>query len=210
MAMHESQSLLMESLVCCSQAFYQFLEPDIQQHFGFQEALRSDNLYKLATRVKPGLIRVNADEVSYQLHIILRYELEKELLKGTLPVADLPSYWNTLMTQYLGISTENDYQNGVMQDVHWPAGAFGYFPAYTLGRLIGAQFFSSFLSSHPQFFEQLKQGNFQTLRQWLQHHIYSQGSALSTEDLVRQVTGKSLDAGYFVSHLQRRYLEECA
>lgn len=206
MAMHESQSLLMESLVCCSKAFYQYLAPHIQAAFGHQEALAADNLYHLATRVKPILIRVNSDEVSYQLHIILRYELEKQLMNGQLAIQDLPESWHELMMRYLNLSTQDNFQNGVMQDVHWSAGAFGYFPAYTLGRLISAQVFSSFLAAHPSFYEELAQGNFHSLNHWLKQNIYSYGSSLSTHDLMLKVTGKPLDADYFLTHLRKRYL----
>lgn len=206
MAMHESQSLLMESLVCCSQEFFQFLLPEMKRHFGHQEALTANNLYNLATRVEPIHIRVDSDEVTYQMHIILRYEIEKELMKGDLDLKDLPERWNQLMSEYLNISTKNNYKDGVMQDVHWSFGAFGYFPAYTLGRLIGAQIFASFLAKHPQFFQGLAQGHFQPIKQWLSENIYSKASSLSTNDLLVQVTGKSLDSSFFLNHIKKRYL----
>lgn len=205
MAMHESQSLLMESVVCCSQAFYRYLEYDIQQAFGPQEALNAENLYQLATRVQPNLIRVDSDEVTYQMHIILRYELEKQLLSGALMVKDLPECWHAMMQQYLNLSTLGNDQNGVMQDVHWPSGAFGYFPAYTLGRLISAQLFASFLATQPHFEAELAQGNFQSLNTWLQKNVYAYASSLGTNDFLIKVTGKPLDAGYFIAHVRGRY-----
>lgn len=210
MAMHESQSLLMESLVCCSKAFYRYLEPEIQHYFGPQEALSADNLYQLATRVKPGYIRVDSDEVTYQLHIILRYEIEKGLLNGQFTIDDLPTIWNERMQAYLGLSTADNDQNGVMQDVHWPSGAFGYFPAYTLGRLISAQLFTAFLNKHPTFYQELAQGDFHTIHQWLQKKVYAHASSLSTHDLLIKETGKPLDTNYFIAHVQKRYLAETA
>lgn len=206
MAMHESQSLLIEMQLCRSLAFYEFLLPEIQSLFGSQEAFTAENICRLVTSVKPSLIRVDADEVTYPLHIVLRYELEKRLFNNEINVSDLPAYWDELMKQYLGISTKGNYKDGVMQDVHWPSGAFGYFPAYTLGRLIAAQLFSTFITAHPDFFESVKQGNFQALNEWLSKNIYSQASSLKTDDLLLKVTGKTLDSSYFIKHIEDRYL----
>lgn len=206
MAKHESQSLLVEMQVCCSLSFYQYLLPEIQQKFGQQDAFNAENLYQSITRVEPSWIRVDADEVTYPLHIILRYELEKALLNDEIEVADLPARWDELMQKYLGITTRGNDKDGVMQDVHWPAGAFGYFPAYTLGRLMAAQFFAKFMESHPQFFAELRQGNFSNLKNWLAKNIYSQAALLDANELVMQVTGKNLDANYFVEHVKQRYL----
>jgi len=208
MAMHESQSLLIEMQVCCSLPFYQYLQPDIQQKFGHQDALTADNLYKLVTRVEPSLIRVDADEVTYPLHVILRYEIEKSLLNDEITVKDLPARWDELMIKYFGISTKNNNKDGVMQDVHWPSGAFGYFPAYTLGRLIAAQLFATFEKSQPQFLGNLKQGDFQPLKNWLRDNVYSHAASLETNALLVKITGKSLDSGYFIDHIKRRYLVE--
>jgi carboxypeptidase Taq len=206
MAMHESQSLLIEMQICCSLPFYQYVTPEIQHQFGQQDALTADNLYKLITRVQPGFIRVDADEVTYPLHVILRYEIEKKLFNDEVLVEDLPACWDELMQNYLGLSTKNNYQDGVMQDVHWPAGAFGYFPAYTLGRLIAAQLFATFIQSHPQFYAELKQGKFQSLHNWLQKNIYAHAASLPTNDLLMKVTGEPLNSVHFIQHIQKRYL----
>lgn len=206
MAMHESQSLLIEMQIGKSQAFYEYLSPMIQEHFGKQENFSAENLYKLVTRVKPNLIRVNADEVTYPLHIILRYELEKKLFNDEIKINDLPAYWNESMTHSFGISTVNNFKEGVMQDVHWPAGAFGYFPAYTLGRLIAAQLFACYQQVQPNYMDNIKQGNFHALKKWLQENVYAYASSLSTNDLLVKVTGKSLDSSYFINHIKRRYL----
>lgn len=206
MAMHESQSLLMERQVCGSLSFYHYLLPHIEAHLGCQTAFTAENLYKIASHVQAGLIRVDADEVTYPLHIVLRYEIEKKLFNGELGVEDLPAYWNECMQTYLGISTQGNDKDGVMQDVHWPLGAFGYFPAYTLGRLIAAQLFATFMKTHPDFYTELKQGNFTSLHHWLHTNVYSHAASLSTNDLLIKVTGKTLDSNYFIQHIQKKYL----
>lgn len=206
MAMHESQSLLIEMQVCCSLPFYQYLTPSIQNSFGQHAALNADNLYKMITYVEPSLIRVDADEVTYPLHIILRYELEKRLFNEEITVKDLPHCWHELMMKYLGVATKDNHKDGVMQDVHWPAGAFGYFPAYTLGRIIAAQFFAHFKQSRPQFADDFQQGNFQPLKQWLNTQIHAQGSLLDTQQLLLKVTGSELNSNYFIDYIKEKYL----
>lgn len=206
MAMHESQSLLLEMQVCRSPAYFQFLLPLIQQEFGKQEAFTADNLFKLVTRVKPSLIRVDADEVTYPLHIVMRYEIEKGLFNGELALRDLPQHWDEFMQKYLGISTHGNDKDGVMQDVHWPSGAFGYFPAYTLGRLMAAQFFTAFSHEHSEVNREIQQGNFQTLIAWLRKHIYESASLLGASALLVKVTGKDLEIGDFIQHIKQRYL----
>jgi carboxypeptidase Taq len=208
MAMHESQSLLIEMQVCRSLEFYEFLLPEISRHFGAQNAFTADNLYRLVTKVTPSFIRVDADEVTYPLHIILRYELEKSLFNGEITIYDLPARWDELLQKYLGLSTKNNDQDGVMQDVHWPSGAFGYFPAYTLGRLIAAQLFATFIKTHANFMENVQQGNFKLLRNWLHENIHSQASLLPTDNLLEKVTGEKLNPEYFIKHVEKRYLDE--
>jgi carboxypeptidase Taq len=207
MVMHESQSLLVEMDVCRSKAFIEYLIPLIQDEFGTQAAFTVENLYKYVTRVKPGLIRVDADEVTYPLHIILRYELEKALMSGDLQLQDLPSAWNERMAQYFDLSTLNNDKDGVMQDVHWASGAFGYFPAYTLGRLMAAQLFDTFRQMHGQFSESVRHGQFQVLTQWLNKNVHSLAASLPVNDLLINVTGAALDPQYFLAHIQRRYLD---
>lgn len=206
MAMHESQSLIVEMDVCLSDAFYQYLLPELQHYFGQQDAFTADNMHKLVTRVTPDYIRVDADEVTYPMHVILRYELEKSLFDDEIGLQDLPAFWDKLMKQYLGISTKGNDKDGVMQDVHWPSGAFGYFPAYTLGRLIAAQLFATFIKTNPNFYNEVKSGQFQTLIQWLNENVYSKGSKTKTLDLIHEVTGRPLDSSYFIDHVRRRYL----
>ena len=206
MAMHESQSLLIEMQICRSKAFIDYLTPLVRSHFGEQSAFTAENLYRVTTKVQPGLIRVDADEVTYPLHIILRYEIEKALFSGEIMIKDLPQVWDELIEKYLGLSTKGNYKDGVMQDSHWAAGKFGYFPAYTLGRLIAAQLFASYENSYPAYREDIKEGNFKPLVNWLQHNIYDYASSLPTQDLLHHVTGKYLDASYFIDHIRQRYL----
>jgi carboxypeptidase Taq len=158
--------------------------------------------------VKPSLIRVDADEVTYPLHVILRYEIEKKLFNGEIKIRDLPQYWNELMVKYLGISTLNNDKDGVMQDVHWSSGAFGYFPAYTLGRLIASQLFQTCLGKNPHLFDQIRRGDFGSLKSWLSDNVYSYASSLSTTDFLKKVTGEVLNPNYFVNYLKEKYLRE--
>ncbi len=206
MAMHESQSLLIEMEFCRSREFFDYLTPILQSELGKQEAMTVENLHKVVTRVTSSLIRVDADEVTYPLHVILRYELEKELLNGEIQIKDLPARWNELMTCYLGISTKDNYTNGVMQDVHWPSGTFGYFPAYTIGRMIAAQFYSTFINVHPDFPSEVKKGQFQLLHGWLQKNVYNVASSLPTKTIIQNVTKEPLCAKYFIDRIEKRYL----
>lgn len=207
MTMHESQSLLIEMQVCCSLDFYEYVTPLIQNQFGKQKALLPANLHNLVTQVKPGLIRVDADEVTYPLHVILRYELEKKLFSNEINIKDLPHYWDEMMMKYLGLSTKGNDQFGVMQDVHWTAGAYGYFPAYTLGRLIAAQIFATYQETYPDYRVDIKQGNFHTLKNWLEQNVYSYAALFSTKELLLKLTGSDLNSNYFINHLEQRYLD---
>ena len=206
MAVHESQSLLVEMQACRSHEFLQFATPLIKNQFGNQEAFTPNNLFRLYTRVNPGLIRVDADEVTYPLHVILRYELEKQLIADTLAVKDLPDAWHAGMQQYLGLSTKGDDQNGVMQDVHWPSGAFGYFPAYTLGSLIAAQLFATATAKLPDLPNEISNGQFNTLFTWLNQHIHARASSTTTDQLLIDATGETLNPQFFLTHVQNRYL----
>lgn len=206
MAMHESQSLLIEMELCRSFSFNQFLAKHVRMHFGESHAYSPLNLYKLVTRVKPGLIRVDADEVTYPLHVILRYEIEKALFANQIQIKDLPAYWDELMMKYLGLSTKGNDQQGVMQDVHWPGGAFGYFPSYTLGRLIAAQLFATYKKMHPQYEINIREGDFKGLHGWLKENVYNYAALLSCNDLLTKVTDQPLVTTYFIDHIKERYL----
>lgn len=211
MVLHESQSLLLEMQVCRGAAFLQFLGPRIRAAFARQVASQPaaythENLCRLYTRVQPGLIRVDADEVTYPAHIVLRYELEKALLNGELRVRELPEAWNARMLDLLGLPTLGNDRDGCMQDVHWPSGAFGYFPLYTLGALVAAQLYAAARSARPELVTELSQGRFETLDAWLAEHVWSRASLTSTAEIVEAATGRPLGVDAFVEHLQQRYL----
>jgi carboxypeptidase Taq len=205
-AVHESQSLLVEMQVCRSRPFLAYLAPLLAQAFGGDgAAFSAENLYRRGIRVERSQIRVDADEVTYPLHIILRYRLEKALLAGDLAVADLPVAWNEGMSELLGITPADD-REGCLQDIHWPAGAIGYFPCYTLGALMAAQLFAAMIEAEPDIPAHVGRGDFRPLLQWLRANIHEQGSLLDTEALLTRATGRPLEVQPFLTHLDTRYL----
>lgn len=206
MAVHESQSLFIEMQICRSLEYIHFLVPIAQKYFKDVANITEENIIYHDTKVEPGLIRVDADEVTYPLHVILRYEIEQQLFASEITIADLPEVWDSYMQKYLGLSTKGDDKNGVMQDVHWPSGIFGYFPAYTFGALIAAQLFSAVKKSLPDLKEQLKQGDFKSLLHWLRTHIHEKGRLLPYQELLRQATGEELNADFYFAHIKERYL----
>jgi len=206
MALHESQSLLMEMQACRSPAFIAWLAPVAAQAFGGAgEAWSAENLQRLYRRVEPGFIRVDADEVTYPAHVILRYRLERSLLSGDLALADLPGAWNEGLQGLLGITPPDD-RLGCLQDIHWYDGAWGYFPTYTLGAMAAAQLFAAACAACPGIPEDLGRGEFATLVGWLRREVHGKGSLLSTDELLQAATGQALDPAVFESHLRRRYL----
>lgn len=205
MAMHESQSLLMEMQACRSHEFMEYLSGQVKKHFDTDLDVSADHLYRCYTYVKPGLIRVDADEVCYPLHVIMRYELEKKLMSGDIQVNDLPELWDSMTQQFLGLSTQDNYRNGVMQDVHWPCGAFGYFPAYTMGAIIAAQLFKAAKIEHPGLLTKIAQGDFTVLLHWLRKNVHQHGRLLTMNELLSTATGKPLMVDDFMDHLKSRY-----
>jgi carboxypeptidase Taq len=207
MALEESQSLLTEMIICRSRPFVRYVQPLIVKHFGVSgPEWGLDNIYAHLTRVRRGLIRVDADELTYPLHIMLRYELEKQLLSGSLAVRDLPQAWNTGMEERLGIRPTNDGE-GCLQDVHWAVGSFGYFPSYALGAVMAAQLYESLRKDVPALDEQLARGEFSGLLGWLRTHVYGLGAKVPVQDLLRGATGKPLSASAFIRYVEAKYLE---
>jgi carboxypeptidase Taq len=209
MGFHESQSLITEMQLARSPEFLAFAAPIIRRHFGIAEGTPGwdpDNLHRLYTRVRPGYIRVDADEATYPVHVILRYELEKALISGDLRVAELPGAWEEKMRSGLGLSIGDNHRDGCMQDVHWAAGLVGYFPSYTLGALIAAQLMAALKRERPTLDQEIRRGEFGAVGAWLLQRVWSRGSQLPAEALLREATGHSLDAEYFKAHLRRRYL----
>ncbi|MDC8783936.1 carboxypeptidase M32 [Roseateles koreensis] len=206
MGLHESQSLSFEMQLGSHPAFAQLLSPLVIQHLGAQPAFEPGNLNRLLTRVQPGLIRVDADEVTYPAHVILRYEIERPLMEGLIECEDIPALWDTKMMELLGRDTRGNFKDGCMQDVHWGGGAFGYFPCYTLGAMYAAQWFATLRRSVPDLDTQIAAGNLQPVFDWLNANIWSQGSRWETPELVRRASGEALNPAHFKAHLQARYL----
>ena len=209
MAVHESQSLLMEMQVCRGRAFLNYAAGVVREAFGADAGdpvWSAENLHRHYTRVARGYIRVDADEVTYPLHIILRYEIEKQLFAGQLAPRDLPDAWNEGMQKLLGLSTAGNLKDGIMQDVHWFGGLFGYFPSYTLGAITAAQLFATARSEVDGLSDSIEQGDFAPLVGWLRSKVHGQGRLMNADALVRSVTGQPLGTEAFKSHLQARYL----
>jgi carboxypeptidase Taq len=202
MSMHESQSLLMEMQACRSRAFFRFAAPRLAETFGRQ--WDADALYDATMRVEPGFIRVDADEVTYPAHVILRFRLEQALIAKELKIADLPAAWNEGMRDLLGIVPPDD-RRGCLQDIHWYDGAIGYFPTYTLGAMTAAQLFDAARKALPDLDGDIAAGRFAPLLGWLRENVHGKASRYSTDELLRQATGKPLDAEIFKAHLRARY-----
>lgn len=206
MQMHESQSLLMEMQACRSRPFMDWAAPRLAAAFGGSGPdWQADNLYRQGIQVERGFIRVDADEVTYPAHVIIRYRLEKALIEGRMEVEDIPAAWNEGYRRLLGITPPDD-RLGCLQDIHWYGGSWGYFPTYTLGAMTAAQLFDAATTADSGILPAIGQGNFRPLLAWLRANVHSKGSSLSTRDLLTQATGRPLDAGVFKAHLNRRYL----
>ncbi|MBK1841552.1 carboxypeptidase M32 [Azospirillum sp. YIM B02556] len=207
MAVHESQSLLMEMQACRSPEFITWLAPVVREAFGGEGAAwEADNLRRLYSRVERGFIRVNADEVTYPAHIILRYRLEKALIAGDLTLPDLPGAWNDGMAELVGVVPPDD-RLGCLQDIHWPGGGWGYFPSYTLGAMTAAQLFDAARTADPEIVPALSRGEFAPLVNWLRVNVHQTGCFhASGDELLTAATGRPLDASVFKRHLERRYL----
>ncbi|HYN38750.1 MAG TPA: carboxypeptidase M32 [Rhodospirillales bacterium] len=206
MVLHESQSLLIEMQVCRSRPFLAFAAPLLREAFGGGgPAWQAENLYRHYIRVEPDFIRVEADEVTYPAHVILRYELERAMIAGDLSPADLPGAWADGLRRLLGLTPPDD-RRGCLQDIHWYDGAWGYFPTYTLGAMAAAQIFAAALETAPQIPDEIARGDFSTLLDWLRRRVHGRGSFASTKQLLADATGRPLDTGAFRAHLCRRYL----
>lgn len=205
LGIHESQSRLWENLVGRSLGFWKFFFPRLREVF--PEALHDVDLetfYRAINRVEPSLIRVEADEVTYNLHIIIRFEMELGLLSGEISVADAPAAWNAKYQEYLGVTPPDDAK-GILQDVHWSGGAMGYFPTYTLGNLMSVQFFNKAVQEIPTIPAQIERGEFGDLLAWLQRNIYVHGRKYLPAELVQRVTGGPMQAGPYIAYLRQKY-----
>lgn len=205
LGVHESQSRLWENLVGRSRPFWRFFMPRIQTVFPGQfRNVTDEKMYCGVNRVQPSFIRVEADEITYNLHIMIRFELENALLEERLAVNDLPELWNKKMQEYLGITPPNDAL-GVLQDVHWSHGSFGYFPTYSLGNIFAAQLFDTIKRDIPDLNRHFEKGEFRGLLDWLRIHLYTHGRKFTLEELANKITGESLHTDPFIAYLKSKY-----
>lgn len=205
MAIHESQSRMWENLVGRSRAFWKFFYPKLQSTFPTQLGnVPMEKFYKAVNKVEPSFIRVEADEATYNLHVMLRLELEIELMEGTLKVADLPEAWNNRMREYLGVTPKKDSE-GVLQDVHWSGGMIGYFPTYALGNLVSVQLWEKINQEIPDLESQIEQGQFSALLGWLRENVHRHGSKFDPQELVQRITGSKIDPQPYVGYLRKKY-----
>ncbi len=205
MGIHESQSRLWENVIGRSLPFWEGRYPELAQRFPHQLAgVTAADFYRAVNEVRPSLIRVDADEVTYSLHVILRFELEKKLFSGALAVEDLPEAWRQGMMDLLGTAADDD-ADGVLQDVHWSMGAFGYFPSYALGNLYGLQFWRALRRDVAAVDDRIRSGDFKEILDWLRQKIHVRGARLEPENLLREVTGQTLNADAFMEYLETKY-----
>jgi len=204
MGIHESQSRFYENLIGKSEEFWKYFYKEAKARFKAFAEVDFIEFYKGINLVEPSLIRTEADELTYSLHIIIRYEIEKQLVNGEIEVEDLPSIWREKYLKYLGIEPKNDAE-GVLQDMHWSDGSFGYFPSYALGNLYGAQFLNKMKKDIPNLYEQISNGNLIEILKWLKDNIHKFGLIYEPEDIIKRVTGEELNAKYFIEYLEEKF-----
>ncbi len=204
LGIHESQSRMWENLVGRSRPFWGHYYKQLQETFPALANVALDDWYFAINTVRPSLIRVEADEVTYNLHIMLRFDLERQMIRNKIRVKDIPAAWNDMMKKMLGITPPDDAQ-GCLQDIHWSMGIFGYFPTYALGNLYAAQFFQAAMRALPELDVQLARGNLKPLREWLREHIHQHGQRYRAEELVKVVTGNALSHEPFIDYLNTKY-----
>lgn len=205
LGMHESQSRWWETRIGQSQPFWQHYLPKLKKHFdGSLNKVTFDKFYQAINKVEPSLIRVEADEVTYSLHVILRFELEKALIKGSLKIKDIPHAWNAKMKELLGLTPPTD-REGCLQDIHWSMGAFGYFPTYTLGNLYASHLFAAFAKKHPDWEKKVASGDLLFIGKWLKENVHQYGRQYTSLELLKKATGKPFSADAFINYLNQKY-----
>src|SRR5690606_19723630 len=208
MALEESQSLFIEMVICRSRPFLTWLRPLLEKHFAISgDEWEPDNLYRVLTRVRRGAIRVDADELTYPMHVLLRHDIERDMMDGRLAVRDLPEAWNQGMRDRLEV-TPADAAEGCLQDVHWAHGAFGYFPSYATGGIIAGQLYECLRAAQPDLPAQVERGEFRAITGWLVEHVHRCGARFSPPELIQEITGRPLSAAPALRYLEGRYLEE--
>lgn len=207
LGIHESQSRLWENNVGRSLSYWKGNYSLLQKYFPEQfKNVGIDEFYKAMNKVRPSLIRTNADELTYHLHILIRYEIEKKLFENELSTEELPEYWNKLYLEYLGIKVPDNKQ-GILQDVHWSHGSFGYFPTYSIGSFYAAQFFTCAQKQIPDLTVQIEQRNMLPLLQWLRTNIHKHGKLVSAEEVCKNISGEKLNFSYFMNYAKNKYTE---
>ena len=205
LGIHESQSRLWENLVGRNRPFWSFFYPRAREAFPEQlRAVELDDFLAGINRVRPSLIRIKADEVTYGMHIVLRFELEQDIINGRVELRDLPEVWNERMSEYLGVDVPDDAQ-GVLQDTHWASGLMGYFATYLLGSVMSVQIWQKVLEDVPTLEEQIERGEFASLREWLGEHVHAHGKKFSPQETLRRATGTTLDPKPYVAYLRTKY-----
>lgn len=204
MGIHESQSRFYENILGRSKEFWTYLYPEAKKRFSQFENVSFDEFYKGINFVEPSLIRTEADELTYSLHVIIRYEIEKALINDKISVEDLPKVWSEKYKEYLGVEPQTDSE-GVLQDMHWSDGSFGYFPSYALGNLYGAQMLNKLKKDKPKVFEEIEKGNMKPVYEWLKENVHKHGAIYKPAELIKIVTGEELTAKYFIEYLNEKY-----
>jgi carboxypeptidase Taq len=205
--LHESQSRFWENMIAKNILFWKYYFKFFKKAFNKQ--LKNTSLeqwYRYDNDVKPSLIRIEADEVTYCLHIILRFEIEMGLIEGSIKVKDLPKIWNKKMKELVGVEPKNDSE-GVLQDVHWSGGAFGYFPSYAIGTIYAAQLFDTLSKKHPKIKGQIQKGDFSTITKWLKENVHKYGRSLNADDIIKKACGEGLNIDVYIQYLRKKYLE---
>ena len=203
LAVHESQSRSWENLIGRSRPFWRHFYPDLQQRFPQLGSVDEETFYRAVNKVHPSLIRIDADEVTYNMHIILRFELEQELIDSRLEPKDLPEAWNARMDEYLGVDVPDDTR-GVLQDMHWAGGSLGYFPTYSLGNVVSVQIWERLRDDIGDVDDQMERGEFGEIREWLRTHLYVLGRKFTPQETIERVTGSRIDPGPYVRYLREK------
>lgn len=204
MAIHESQSRFYENILGRSREFCSFILPIAKKCFESFNNVTEEMFYEAMNYVEPSLIRIEADELTYGLHIIIRYEVEKELINGTITIDEVSELWNKKYKEYLGVTVSKESE-GILQDVHWSDGSFGYFPSYALGNLYGAQIYNTLLKEYPSLMEDIKIGDFSKVNKWLKEKVHVHGAVYTPSELIKNITGEELNSKYFIDYLKNKY-----
>jgi carboxypeptidase Taq len=205
LGVHESQSRMWENIVGRSKGFWSWALPQLQRTFPHQlGSIDLETFYRAINKVSPSFIRVEADEATYNLHIMLRFEIEMELLAGTVKPADLARVWNERFEAFFGIVPPTDTL-GVLQDIHWSAGLIGYFPTYALGNMLAAQYYRAAIAGRPSIPADIANGKFDTLHTWLTENIHQHGRKFTADELTRRITGESIQSKYYMDYLREKY-----